>query len=70
MDAGIQKEALLAKFEVLFLHFNIGNCGHDEEFICRRSRGRDLYPGPLEYEAKVRPVGCVCGSVDFCPEIQ
>jgi hypothetical protein len=35
MDAWMQKEALMAEFEVLFLHFNKGNCGHHEEFICR-----------------------------------
>jgi hypothetical protein len=67
MDAGMQKEAPLAKFEVLLLHFNKGNCGHYEEFICRRSH---LYPGPPAYDARMRPVDFDCGSVDFCPEIQ
>lgn len=66
----MQKEALLAKSEVLFLDFNKGNCGHYEEFICRHSHGRDLYPGPPAYDARMRPVDCYRGSVDFCPEIQ
>jgi hypothetical protein len=28
MDAGMQKEALLVKLEVLFLHFNAGTTRH------------------------------------------
>jgi hypothetical protein len=34
------------------------------------SHGRDLYPTPPEYEARIRPVDCDRGFVDFCPEIQ
>jgi len=65
----MQKEALMAEFEVLFLHFNKGNCGHHEELFVDFSHGRDLYPTP-EYEARMRPVDCDRGFVDFCREIQ
>ena len=49
-------EAILAKSEVLFLHFNDGNVVHHEEFICRISHGRDFYAGTPEYEERLRHV--------------
>jgi hypothetical protein len=51
------------------LHFNKENCGHHEEFIVDFSHRRDLYSTPPEYEARMRPVDCDRGFVDFCPEI-